>query len=99
MQYLYFSILSYCVGLTFTKVSILTQYRRIFSVKGARVPIYIVMGICVASGLAAFFTFAFTCIPVDAFWDVLKKPRAKCINENAYVYLYQLLMMKIRSCF
>jgi hypothetical protein len=71
------------VGFTFTKVSILTQYRRIFSVKEARVPIYIVMGICVATGIAAFFTFAFSCIPVDAFWNVLKKANARCIDENA----------------
>jgi hypothetical protein len=39
------------------------------------------MGVCVATGTAAFFTFAFACLPIDANWDVLKKPTAKCINE------------------
>jgi heme/copper-type cytochrome/quinol oxidase subunit 4 len=85
MQYLYWSILTYCVGFTFTKISILTQYRRIFSVKEARIPIYVVMGLCIASGTVALFTFMFTCTPIDAFWNVMKRPFAKCLNENVYV--------------
>jgi hypothetical protein len=63
------------------------QYRRIFSVTDARIPIYVVTAICIAGGISAFLTFAFTCIPVDAFWNVLDRPTSKCINENAYVYL------------
>ncbi|KAH7389284.1 hypothetical protein DE146DRAFT_724657 [Phaeosphaeria sp. MPI-PUGE-AT-0046c] len=88
LKYLYFSILTYCVGFTLIKVSILTQYRRIFTVASARIPIYVVMGIAIASGIAAFFTFAFACVPVDANWNILKKPMAKCINEYAARYAH-----------
>jgi len=80
---MYFSILAYCISLTLTKVSILLQFRRIFSVKDAKLPIYIVMGICIAYGIETVFSGTFTCIPVDAFWDLMKKPTARCINENA----------------
>lgn len=48
-----------------------------------RLPIYIVMGIVVAYGIETFLTGTFTCIPVDAFWNLTKKPTAKCLNENA----------------
>jgi hypothetical protein len=46
--------------------------------------IYIVGAICVLGGIAALFTFAFGCIPVDAFWNILKKSTAKCINSERY---------------
>lgn len=79
--------MTYCVGFTFTKVSILAQYRRIFSFREARIPNYIVLALCVATGIVAFLTFALTCIPVDAFWDVLKKQTARCVDEDKYVWI------------
>ncbi|ORY07130.1 hypothetical protein BCR34DRAFT_631839 [Clohesyomyces aquaticus] len=81
LKYLFISIEAYCSALTLTKVSILLQYRRIFTVKELRIPIYIVMGICVAYGVESVLSGVFTCIPVDAFWEISKKPTAKCINE------------------
>ncbi|KAF2183865.1 hypothetical protein K469DRAFT_581164 [Zopfia rhizophila CBS 207.26] len=86
LKYLYFSILCYCMSLALTKISILLQYRRIFSVKEMRLPIYIVMGICVAYGIVTVVTGIFACIPVDAFWDVRKKPTARCVDEHALWY-------------
>jgi hypothetical protein len=61
------------------------QYRRIFGVTETRLSIYIVLGICVATGLEAFLTFAFACIPVDAFWDITKVANARCLDSFAYV--------------
>jgi hypothetical protein len=61
------------------------QYRRIFGVTETRVAIYIVLGICVAIGLETFLTFALACIPVDAFWNIMKTPTAKCLNPYTYV--------------
>lgn len=61
------------------------QYRRIFTLREMRLPIYIVMGICVAYGIESVLTGTLSCIPVDAFWDLMKKPTAKCLNDNAYV--------------
>ncbi|KAF1961286.1 hypothetical protein CC80DRAFT_464073 [Byssothecium circinans] len=84
LKYLYVSILAYCTSLTLTKMSILLQYRRIFSTKEARIPIYLVMALCVGCGLVSLFTCIFTCVPVDAFWDVLKRPSAKCVHEHSF---------------
>jgi hypothetical protein len=84
-QFLYWTLLANVTAFTLIKVSICMQYRRIFSVTDARIPIYVVMAICIAGGISAFFTFAFTCIPVDAFWNVLDRPTSTCINENVYV--------------
>lgn len=52
-----------------------------------RIPIYVAMGICTAYGIESILTGTFTCTPVDAFWDLMKKPTAKCLNENAQVCL------------
>ena len=66
-------------------MSILLQYRRIFTLKDSRKPIYIVMGICVATALTAIICAIFTCIPVDSFWNLYKMPYAKCMNKDASV--------------
>ncbi|KAL5120060.1 hypothetical protein ACEQ8H_001885 [Pleosporales sp. CAS-2024a] len=91
LKYLYCSILTYCFGFTFIKISILTQYRRIFSVTETRIPIYVLMVISVASGTAALFTFMFACIPVDAFWNVLKRPTARCLSEQPTRYAHGII--------
>jgi hypothetical protein len=51
------------------------------------------MGICVAYGIESVLTGTFTCIPVYAFWDLMKKPTANCLNENAFVYLKQSMVI------
>jgi hypothetical protein len=79
-QYLYFGILCYGIGFTCIKMSILIQYKRIFSVQATRIPIYIVMGLCISGGIAAHFVFMFSCVPINAFWNPLKRPEATCIN-------------------
>jgi hypothetical protein len=66
-----------------TKLSILLQYRRIFTIKGSRMPIYITMGICTATGMTAILTAIFTCVPVNAYWNMMMKPFAKCVNQDA----------------
>ncbi|KAH7389433.1 hypothetical protein DE146DRAFT_162982 [Phaeosphaeria sp. MPI-PUGE-AT-0046c] len=83
LKYLFFSIIAYHVTLTATKISILLQYRRIFTLQGSRLPIYITMGICVACGTTAVLTATFTCIPVRAYWDFVAKMTAKCVNQDA----------------
>ncbi|KAH4107913.1 hypothetical protein HBI80_129120 [Parastagonospora nodorum] len=83
LKYLFFSIIAYHVALTLTKFSILLQYRRIFTLKGSRKPIYIVMGICAATGTTAVLTAVFTCVPVNAYWNMGLKPFAKCVNQDA----------------
>lgn len=81
-----------------TKLSILLQYRRIFTLKESRVPIYIVMGLCVATGITAVFCAIFTCIPIDAYWNLPKKAFAKCINQDAYVFLQYGCTKRLMNC-
>ncbi|KAH8722918.1 hypothetical protein GQ44DRAFT_774445 [Phaeosphaeriaceae sp. PMI808] len=83
LKYLFFSIVAYHITLISTKLSILLQYKRIFTLKSSRMPIYIAMGICVACGVTAVVTAVFTCVPVDAYWNFMKKPFAKCVNQDA----------------
>ncbi|KAF2750717.1 hypothetical protein M011DRAFT_474224 [Sporormia fimetaria CBS 119925] len=82
LRYLYFGILAYHVSLTFTKLSILTQYWRIFTFRGSRMPIYLAAGLCTAYGITATVSATFTCTPIDAYWDYSKKPFAKCVNQD-----------------
>jgi hypothetical protein len=84
LQYLYFSILCYCVSFLFIKVSILAQYRRIFSVDTTTRIINVVMAITISSGIAALFTFIFACVPIDAFWNVIRRSSAKCVDAEMY---------------
>ncbi|CAN9210265.1 unnamed protein product [Alternaria alternata] len=93
LKYLYFSILAYAAGSIFTKVSICQQYKRIFAVADSKLPIYIVMALCVGAATSAFFTFAFSCIPVEAFWDLTLKPTSRCINDNAARFAHGFLNM------
>ncbi|KAF2277553.1 uncharacterized protein EI97DRAFT_457554 [Westerdykella ornata] len=81
--YLFFGILTYHISLTATKLSILLQYRRIFTLKNSRIVIYIAMGICTACGLTAIVSAIFTCVPVDAYWNFTKRPFSKCVNQDA----------------
>jgi hypothetical protein len=83
MKYLFFSIIAYHISLTSTKLSILLQYRRIFTLKEARRPIYFAMGLCLACGTVAVVCAIFTCVPVDAYWYMMKRPFSRCVNQDA----------------
>ncbi|KAF2737808.1 hypothetical protein EJ04DRAFT_590519 [Polyplosphaeria fusca] len=84
--YAFVAILTYCASLTFTKLSILLQYRRIFTYKEMRMTIYIIFGICVALGIESVLTGIFTCVPVDAFWNLEKQSTAICLDRAALYY-------------
>lgn len=87
LKYLFWSIIFYNLSLCFTKISILLQYARIFTVSGVRMAIFIVMGICIAYGIACFFTSVFSCVPVHAYWHVLEQAKAKCIPTMILWYV------------
>ncbi|EUC27152.1 hypothetical protein COCCADRAFT_10178 [Bipolaris zeicola 26-R-13] len=86
LKYLYGSILMYANALTLTKLSILLQYRRIFTFTSMRIPIYIVGAICLATGISASLVLVFSCIPISAFWDISEKETATCINSNVFSF-------------
>jgi hypothetical protein len=82
-KYLYFSIITYNISLTVTKISILLQYYRIFTLREMRIPVYIALVVVSAWGTTTICTSTFSCIPVDAYWKVTKQASATCVNRVA----------------
>ncbi|KAL1607561.1 hypothetical protein SLS59_002530 [Nothophoma quercina] len=83
LKYLYFSIITYNVSLTITKISILLQYHRIFTLREMRIPVYVVLAIVSAWGTTTLFTSTFSCVPVDAYWKLAKQVGGTCVNRMA----------------
>ncbi|KAL6708296.1 hypothetical protein ACN47E_003220 [Coniothyrium glycines] len=87
LRYLYWSIIFYNLSLTFTKISILLQYGRIFTVREMRIPLHITMAICIAWGITTILTSIFTCVPVNAYWQILEQAKATCIRNKTIWYV------------
>ncbi|KAG9195799.1 hypothetical protein G6011_00920 [Alternaria panax] len=85
--YLFWSIICYNTSLMFTKISILLQYGRIFTVREMRIPLHIIMAICIAWGITTLFTSIFTCVPVHAYWKILEQPGANCMANKTIWYV------------
>ncbi|EMD87320.1 hypothetical protein COCC4DRAFT_80154 [Bipolaris maydis ATCC 48331] len=66
LKYLFWSIIFYNISLTFTKISILLQYGRIFTVRKMRIPLHIIMAMCIAWGVAMIIIAVYTCEPLPA---------------------------------
>jgi hypothetical protein len=62
-QYLFWSIIFYNISLTLTKVSILLQYRRIFTVQKLRIPLHITIVVCMLWGVAMVVISVYSCVP------------------------------------
>ncbi|KAJ4314373.1 hypothetical protein N0V94_006475 [Neodidymelliopsis sp. IMI 364377] len=86
LKYLYLSIIFYNVSLTITKISILLQYHRIFTLREMRIPVYVALALVSAWGVALLFTSIFSCVPVDAYWQITEQSTAKCVNRMALWY-------------
>lgn len=80
---MYFSIITYNISLTVTKISILLQYYRIFTLREMRIPVYVALVIVSAWGTTTLFTSIFSCVPIDAYWNVAAPKGAKCIHRMA----------------
>ena len=72
----------YCLSLTFTKVSILLQYLRIFTTKQFRVSCWALLGFVAVYGTWSVFSSIFGCMPVAYFWDKTIKG-GHCMNQYA----------------
>ncbi|KZM24640.1 uncharacterized protein EKO05_0008579 [Ascochyta rabiei] len=86
MKYLFYSIIAYNISLTITKISILLQYHRIFTIHKMRIPVYAALAMTSVWGLTLLFTSIFSCIPVEAFWEVTEQGNAKCVDIMALWY-------------
>lgn len=80
MKAFYASILVYNTSLSFTKISILLQYRRIFQTPRFTVICWVLLVIAILYGLSTFIGSIFQCVPVSAFWT---QEHSKCINMFA----------------
>ncbi|KAF2454920.1 hypothetical protein BDY21DRAFT_373789 [Lineolata rhizophorae] len=81
LQALYASIIVYNFGLTFTKLSILIQFLRIFVTKSVRRACFVMIGVVVVYGFWTVLSAILNCIPVDLFWD--KSLDGHCIHQQA----------------
>ncbi|KAL1605271.1 hypothetical protein SLS60_004818 [Paraconiothyrium brasiliense] len=76
------SVWIYNLALTATKISILTQYLRVFPVPRFRTACFVVMGFVVLYGLWTLMGSIFLCFPVEFFWDKTIA-NGKCLNQEA----------------
>ncbi|KAF6233946.1 hypothetical protein HO173_007776 [Letharia columbiana] len=75
---LYGLAIVYPLALTFSKLSLLALYWRIFRVTNARRPLQIVAALNIGWMIAAFIVGIFSCTPIRGFWDATIKSR--CIQ-------------------
>ena len=66
-------MLTYNAGLSLVKVSILLQYRRIFTTRYMRIATLISLIICVAQGITNVFLHGMICMPIQMLWDLSVK--------------------------
>ncbi len=73
----YASMLTYNAGLSLVKVSILLQYRRIFTTRYMRHATLISLIIIYAQGITNIFLHAMICMPIQMLWDL--SVEGKCL--------------------
>ncbi|KAF2005282.1 hypothetical protein P154DRAFT_425083 [Amniculicola lignicola CBS 123094] len=76
----------YNLALTFTKVSILVQYHRIFATRHFRIICRSVLGVVAAYGIWTLLGSIFICTPVAFFWDKTI-PGGTCLNQALVWYM------------
>ncbi|KAH6715560.1 hypothetical protein BKA61DRAFT_575001 [Leptodontidium sp. MPI-SDFR-AT-0119] len=89
LRFFYISELLYLCAITFTKLSLLLFFRRIFPGTSFRIATVCVGVFIIASNISLFMALAFQCIPVHGVWTnwMYKVPPIKCINVFAAVYV------------
>jgi hypothetical protein len=75
----------FALAVTFTKLSIIVSYLRIFPYQGFRRLMYGTGALTIALFITSIFVTVFKCLPVAASWDfAIKSP--KCIRLSHYLY-------------
>ncbi|PVH81667.1 hypothetical protein DL98DRAFT_416320, partial [Cadophora sp. DSE1049] len=88
-QFFWISELLYLSAITFTKLSLLLFFRRIFPSNGFRTATVWAGVFIIASNISLFMALAFQCMPVHGVWTnwMYKTPPVQCINVFAAVYI------------
>lgn len=73
----------YTATILFVKLSILTYYARIFSVRPFRIATYAVGSIVVIWAIVVWFISIFSCRPINGFWDK-SITTAHCVNSKKF---------------
>ncbi|KAK3903666.1 hypothetical protein C8A05DRAFT_32607 [Staphylotrichum tortipilum] len=85
MKSFYASIAVYNVAVCLTKISILLQYRRIFSNTKLHKTIVVGLAFLICWGITLSFLLPLVCVPVAAFWD--STVDGFCLNSEAIWYV------------
>jgi hypothetical protein len=73
------------LAVTFTKLSIISSYLRIFPYQGIRRFMYVTGAVTIALFVTSIFVTVFKCLPVAASWDfTIKNP--KCFKLSHFLY-------------
>jgi hypothetical protein len=83
---LYGCYLAYSSAITFTKLSIMATYVRVFPSKIIRYPVYGTGVVVVVFWISSIFAIIFTCVPVQAAWDFTIRDD-RCIQILDYFYV------------
>ncbi|EKG21123.1 hypothetical protein MPH_01542 [Macrophomina phaseolina MS6] len=84
-RWFWISILLYVAALGLSKISILTQYLRIFISRRTVIAIWACVAFVSGYTLQGLIVGVFQCTPPKAFWD--RTIRATCINQIAYFFI------------
>ncbi|KAK7544197.1 uncharacterized protein J3D65DRAFT_8650 [Phyllosticta citribraziliensis] len=78
LQYFWATVWVHMIALGLSKLSILTQYLRIFLDRRTRLLTWLTMAFVIVYTLQAILVGVFVCIPVEAFWN--RSIQGQCIN-------------------
>ncbi|KAJ5900080.1 hypothetical protein N7495_004824 [Penicillium taxi] len=96
LELLYIAEVFYMIAETFTQLSFLTFFTRIFPFERYRMVGYALMGLSVCFGLSNTFVMIFQCQPVSYFWHGWTgEYQGVCININAFSWfkaVFQIVM-------
>ncbi|TVY83372.1 Satratoxin biosynthesis SC1 cluster protein [Lachnellula suecica] len=79
---LYVGSILYPVCLTFSKLSLLALYWRIFRVSSGRIPVIVACAVNIAWMTAAVLVGIFMCVPVQGFWN--PQIKARCVRYPVF---------------
>lgn len=90
IQDAYLSLLAYMVAMCLAKLSLITQYCRIFIDRHTRLACHLTFGFTALFSLSTVLAAIFSCTPVTAFWNWGTSPTSQrhCINYDALWYVH-----------
>ena len=95
---LWWSTITYCCSLAFSKYTILAFYWRVFKLSSIRIPIQILAVLSVFWLLAQILLTTLQCIPTRAFWDLSLQATKCTVDESVFFFAQVLTHVIIDIC-